>query len=57
MIINTMPDIVNIVVPTFFAIFVGYMVGKLSKIDMSPVVDITLYIGVPALTFVYGLLP
>jgi predicted permease len=52
MIINTMPDIVNIVVPTFFAIFVGYMVGKLSKIDMSPVVDITLYIGVPALTFV-----
>jgi predicted permease len=52
MIINTMPDIVNIVVPTFFAIFVGYMVGKLSKIDMSPVVDITLYIGVPALTFI-----
>jgi malate permease and related proteins len=52
MIINTMPDIISVVVPTFFAIFVGYMVGKLSRINMAPVVDITLYIGVPALTFV-----
>jgi predicted permease len=47
-----MTDIFYIVVPTFFAIFVGYMVGRLSKISMAPVVDITLYIGVPALTFV-----
>jgi malate permease and related proteins len=52
MIFNAMTEILNIIVPTFFAIFVGYMVGKLSKIDMSPLVDITLYIGVPALTFV-----
>ena len=52
MIINTMPDIINIVLPTFFAIFVGYLVGKLSRINMAPVVDISLYIGVPALTFV-----
>jgi predicted permease len=47
-----MPDIINVVLPTFFAIFVGYLVGKLSKIDMAPLVDITLYIGVPALAFV-----
>ena len=52
MIISIMPDIVNIVVPTFFAILVGYLAGKLSKIDMSPVVDVTIYIGVPALVFV-----
>jgi malate permease and related proteins len=52
MIINTMPDIINVIVPTFFAILVGYLVGKLSRIDMAPLVDITLYIGVPALTFV-----
>jgi malate permease and related proteins len=52
MIINAMPEIINVVVPTFFAIFVGYMVGKFSKIDMAPLVEITLYIGVPALTFV-----
>jgi predicted permease len=52
MIINTMPDIIEIVLPAFFAIFVGYLVGKFSRINMAPVVDITLYIGVPALAFV-----
>jgi predicted permease len=47
-----MPGIIEVILPTFFAIFVGYMVGKLSRIDMTSVVDITLYIGVPALVFV-----
>jgi malate permease and related proteins len=47
-----MPELINVITPTFFAIFIGYMVGKFSKIDPSPLVDITLYIGVPALTFV-----
>jgi predicted permease len=49
---SAMPGIIEVVLPTFFAIFVGYMVGKLSRIDMTSVVDITLYIGVPALVFV-----
>jgi predicted permease len=49
---GAMPGIIEVVLPTFFAIFVGYMVGKLSRIDMTSVVDITLYIGVPALVFV-----
>jgi len=52
MIINIVPDIINVIVPTFFAILVGYLVGKLSRINIAPLVDITLYIGVPALTFV-----
>jgi predicted permease len=52
MIIGVMPNIIDIVLPTFFAILVGYLVGKFSRINMAPVVDLTLYIGVPALVFV-----
>jgi predicted permease len=52
MIISTMPNIIDIVLPAFFAIFVGYLVGKFTRISMASVVDITLYIGVPALVFV-----
>jgi malate permease and related proteins len=44
-----MTDIINIVLPAFFAIFIGYLVGRLSKINITPVVDLTLYVGVPAL--------
>jgi len=47
-----MSELVNIITPTFFAILIGYLVGKFTKINMSPLVDITLYIAVPALTFV-----
>jgi predicted permease len=47
-----MPNIIDVVLPTFFAIFLGYLVGKFTKINMAPVVDITLYVGVPALVFV-----
>jgi len=47
-----MPDIIEIVLPTFFAIFLGYLVGKFTRINVTPVVDITLYIGVPALVLV-----
>jgi predicted permease len=52
MIYHVMPNIIDVVLPTFFAIFLGYMVGKFTKINMAPVVDITLYVGVPALVFV-----
>ncbi len=47
-----MSELINIITPTFFAILIGYLVGKFSKIDISPLVDITLYIAVPALTLV-----
>lgn len=49
---DIMSDIVAIVTPTFFAIILGFLVGRFSKINIRPLVDITLYIGVPALTFV-----
>lgn len=47
-----MPGIIDVVIPAFFAIFIGFIIGKLLKINMSPLVDITLYVGIPALVFV-----
>jgi predicted permease len=47
-----MPGIIDIITPAFFAIFIGFLVGKLLKLNMAPVVDLTLYVGVPALVFV-----
>jgi predicted permease len=47
-----MPNLIDIVLPTFVVIFIGYLIGKLTKIKIAPVVDITLYVGVPALVFV-----
>jgi predicted permease len=48
-----MPDILNVVLPTFVVILIGYAFGKIRKTaNISPLVDIAFYIGAPALTFV-----
>lgn len=47
-----MPGIIDIVTPAFFTIFIGFVVGKWLKLNITPVVDLTLYVGVPALVFV-----
>ncbi len=48
-----MPDILNVVLPTFVVILIGYAFGRIRKTaDISPLVDIAFYIGAPALTFV-----
>jgi len=47
-----MPNIIDIVLPVFIVIFIGYLIGKLTKISMATVVDINLYVGIPALVFV-----
>ncbi len=47
-----MPSIIEIVLPAFIVIFIGYLLGKLTKIDVAPVVDISLYVAVPALVIV-----
>jgi len=47
-----MIDIVEIVLPTFIVILIGYLIGKLTKINMVSVVDVALYIGAPAMVFV-----
>ncbi len=48
-----MPDILNIVLPTFVVILIGYIFGRVRKsANISPLVDIAFNIGAPALTFV-----
>lgn len=42
----------NIILPTFIVIFIGYLLGKTTKIDMSAVVEVVFYVGLPSLAFV-----
>src|ERR1035437_8061136 len=46
-----MLDLLNVLLPTFTAIFVGYLIGKLSKINMTGIVELLFYVGVPVLGF------
>ena len=45
-------EILNVVLPTFIAILVGYVIGRTIKIDLTGVIDIVFYVGLPALAFV-----
>ena len=47
-----MPDIIDIVLPTFFVILVGFLIGKFTRLSVSPLVDISLFVGIPALVIV-----
>lgn len=48
-----MLETINIVLPTFLVILIGYVFGKVSKItNIAPVVDVAFYVGGPALTFI-----
>jgi hypothetical protein len=47
-----MIEILNVVLPTFIVIFIGYIFGKVTKINMAAVVEVILYVGLPALAFV-----
>lgn len=47
-----MVDILNIILPTFIVILIGYVFGKITKVDVSAVVDVVLYVALPALVFV-----
>ena len=46
-----MVDILNVVLPTFLVILVGFLIAKLSKIDMTAIVDLLFWVGLPALVF------
>jgi len=46
-----MLNILNIVLPTFIVIIIGYILGKITRWDMSAVVDVIFYVGMPALAF------
>jgi predicted permease len=46
-----MLDLLNVLLPTFTAIAVGFFIGKFSKINLNGLVDLLFYVGVPALAF------
>lgn len=46
-----MVDLLNIILPTFIVILIGYVLGKITKIDMSAIVEVVFYVGLPALAF------
>jgi predicted permease len=45
-------EILNVVLPTFITIVIGFVIGKIVRIDMTGVIEIVFYIGLPALAFV-----
>jgi predicted permease len=45
-------EILNVVLPTFIAILIGFVVGKIVRFDINGIIDITFYIGLPAIAFV-----
>jgi predicted permease len=47
-----MVDLLNIILPTFIVIFIGYLLGKITKMDMSAIVNVVFYVGLPSLAFV-----
>ncbi len=46
-----MLNILNIVLPTFIVILVGFLLGRVKQLDMSVVVEVLYWIGIPALAF------
>lgn len=44
-------DILNVILPTFIAIFIGYLIGKFIRLDISGIIDLIFYVGLPALVF------
>jgi hypothetical protein len=46
-----MQPIINIVLPTFIVIIIGFIFGKVKKLNIAAISDITIYIGLPALVF------
>ncbi len=46
-----MIDLLNIILPFFIVIFIGYFLAKVMKTDMSAMVNVVFYVGLPALIF------
>ena len=44
-----MTELLNVVLPTFIVIFIGFLFGKLKKIDVTAIVEMVIYVGLPAL--------
>ncbi|MEK7353873.1 MAG: AEC family transporter [Chloroflexota bacterium] len=46
-----MIDILKVVLPTFSVILIGFFFGKTKKPDMTAIVELVFYVGLPAITF------
>lgn len=46
-----MHQIVNIIGPTVFAIFLGYLFGRVSKSTMTSLIDVAMFVATPCLAF------
>ncbi len=46
-----MGDIIGIVLPTFATIVIGYVFGRISKTDVRSIIDVAMFITLPALAF------
>lgn len=46
-----MGHIISIVLPTFATIAIGYLFGRVSKADVRSIIDVAMYITLPALAF------
>ena len=44
-------DILKVILPTFFVILIGYFIGRIKNMDMASIVDLVIYIALPAITF------
>jgi malate permease and related proteins len=44
-------NLLAIVLPTFIVTIVGFLLGKIKRLDMTAVVEVLFYIGMPALSF------
>lgn len=46
-----MVALLNIVLPTFTVILIGYLLQKIKKLDMKAIVEMVFYVGLPAIAF------
>ncbi len=46
-----MVNTLNIVLPTFIVILIGFLFGRIRKADISVIVEIVFYVGLPAIVF------
>jgi malate permease and related proteins len=46
-----MHQIVNIIGPTVFAIFLGYLFGRMSRSTMASLIDVAMFVATPCLAF------
>ena len=45
-------EIINVILPTFITILIGYIIGRFIRLDIAAIIDIIFYVGLPAIAFV-----